>query len=79
MINFLSSYLLRRLQTARTSCLPFNRFLQSHNSHTRFLKMPRDSRCPLYRTGCFQTEDTTVTKEFSKCHSWWLLCPFPRI
>ena len=43
----LSNYLWR-LQTARTSCLPFKStgFLQSHNSHKRFLKMPCDIRRP---------------------------------
>ena len=29
---------------------------------------------------CQTGKATTVTKEFSKCHSWWWwLCPFPRI
>jgi len=48
----------------------------------RFLKMPRDSQCQFpgnmsIKLAVFKA--TTVTKEFSKCHSKWRFCPFPRI
>ena len=44
--NCLSYYLWRRLQTARTAVYHSTGFLQRHNSHKRFLKKPRDRRCP---------------------------------
>ena len=80
--NCLSYYLWRRLQTARTSCLPFNRLLQSHNTHKRFLKMPRTINVQFLEMELAvikATTATTVTNEFSKCHWRWQLCPFPRI
>ena len=60
---------------APNTCIPAvyhsTGFLQSHNSHKRFLKMPRDSQCPF--PGIMSIElavfkATTVTKVFSKCH-----------
>ena len=54
-------------------------FLQSHNSHKRFLKMSRDHRCPFswkheFRTNCFQSHNS-----HKRVPKMWQLCPFPRI
>ena len=80
--NCLSYYLWRRLQTARTSCLPLNRLSSkpqqsqkiSQNATRQSMSFPGNMSIEL---AVFKA--TTVTKEFSKCHSRWQLCPFPRI
>jgi len=77
--NCLSYYLWRRLQTARTSCLPFNRLSSKPQQSQDFSKCHATSNVHFLETELAVFKATTLTKEFSKCHSRWRLCPFPRI
>ena len=72
----------RRLQTANSSCLVST--IQQSQKISQNAMRQSISSCPLpgiiSELAVFKA--TIVTKEFSKCHSWWWrrrLCPFPRI
>ena len=78
--NCLSYYLWRRLQTARTSCLPFNRLGFSKPQQPQKISQNAVTvGCPFPGIVSNVFKGTTVTKEFSKCHSWWQFCHLPRI
>ena len=76
--NCLSYYLWRRLQTARTSCLPFNRLCSKPQSQD-FSKCHTTGRCPFPRNriSCFQSHNNH--KRVLKCHLRWRSCRVPRI